>query len=187
MCIRDRLELDAALAQVRAAHGQLEIWIEPGRYLVAAAVEPMITYGTNPGMVIPITGRIPERANDAAFDHALAYMGFEAGAKLQDKSVNVVFLGSCTNGRLSDPVSYTHLDVYKRQPRHMEQPDSRHSAPASMKTACSPSASAALFTACEPGTTSICTPGAILRPRSTDAAARRSESLSLIHIYPARP
>ena len=68
----------------------------------AADVEPMITYGTNPGMVIPINGTIPERANDAAFDQALAYMGFEAGAMLKDKSVNVVFLGSCTNGRLSD-------------------------------------------------------------------------------------
>jgi 3-isopropylmalate/(R)-2-methylmalate dehydratase large subunit len=68
----------------------------------AAAVEPMISYGTNPGMVIPINGTIPFRDNDAAFDQALAYMGFEAGATLKDRSVDVVFLGSCTNGRLSD-------------------------------------------------------------------------------------
>jgi 3-isopropylmalate/(R)-2-methylmalate dehydratase large subunit len=68
----------------------------------AADVEPMITYGTNPGMVMPIGGSIPQMSHDAAFDAALAYMGFEAGARLKDQEVNVVFLGSCTNGRLSD-------------------------------------------------------------------------------------
>jgi 3-isopropylmalate/(R)-2-methylmalate dehydratase large subunit len=68
----------------------------------AAALEPMITYGTNPGMVIPVTGSVPARSGDAAFDKALAYMGLEAGAPIRDKPVNVVFVGSCTNARLSD-------------------------------------------------------------------------------------
>ena len=68
----------------------------------ATAVEPMITYGTNPGMVMPVNGTIPTRAGDAAFARSLAYMGFEAGAQLKGKAINVVFLGSCTNGRLSD-------------------------------------------------------------------------------------
>ena len=68
----------------------------------AGAVEPMITYGTNPGMVIPISASIPERPNDAAFARALSYMGLTPGQALKDQKVNVVFLGSCTNARLSD-------------------------------------------------------------------------------------
>ena len=67
-----------------------------------AALEPMITYGTHPGMVVPITGAIPVKQGDAAFAKSLAYMGFEAGEPIKDQVVNVVFVGSCTNGRLSD-------------------------------------------------------------------------------------
>ncbi|HUA89651.1 MAG TPA: 3-isopropylmalate dehydratase large subunit [Steroidobacteraceae bacterium] len=68
----------------------------------AARVEPMISYGTNPGMVMPIGAAIPERPDDAAFQRALTYMGLSPGQPLRDQKVNVVFVGSCTNARLSD-------------------------------------------------------------------------------------
>jgi 3-isopropylmalate/(R)-2-methylmalate dehydratase large subunit len=69
--------------------------------LDAGALEPMITYGTNPGMGIPISGRVPESA-DATQRKALAYMGLKAGQAIKGQKVDVVFIGSCTNGRLSD-------------------------------------------------------------------------------------
>ncbi len=74
----------------------------------ANALEPMITYGTNPGMGIPITSRVPspEDEPDAqskrALEHALAYMDLRPGQPIIGQKVDVVFVGSCTNGRISD-------------------------------------------------------------------------------------
>jgi 3-isopropylmalate/(R)-2-methylmalate dehydratase large subunit len=69
---------------------------------------PMITYGTNPGMGLPITERIPDPAaltDDtarASLEKALDYMALQPGASLLGHAVDIVFVGSCTNGRLSD-------------------------------------------------------------------------------------
>jgi len=76
--------------------------------LNADELVPMITYGTNPGMGIPITGRIPSSAHMTdlsqreALDKALHYMGLEADQPILGHPVDVVFLGSCTNSRISD-------------------------------------------------------------------------------------
>jgi 3-isopropylmalate/(R)-2-methylmalate dehydratase large subunit len=76
--------------------------------LDASALEPMITYGTNPGMGIPITARIPDPANISdlsqrdALDKALRYMDLRPGEPILGHPVDVVFIGSCTNSRISD-------------------------------------------------------------------------------------
>ena len=76
--------------------------------LDASAIEPMITYGTNPGMGMRITDRIPtldsckDAAQRAAFEKAMTYMGLQPGQALLGHKVDVVFIGSCTNSRISD-------------------------------------------------------------------------------------
>ncbi|WP_438711780.1 3-isopropylmalate dehydratase large subunit [Aquimarina muelleri] len=67
----------------------------------AEDIEPMITYGTNPGMGIKITENIPTD-NNASFEKSLAYMNFEKGQSLIDQKINYVFIGSCTNSRIED-------------------------------------------------------------------------------------
>lgn len=71
----------------------------------AADIEPMVTYGTNPGMGIKVTGNIPkleEVDNPTTFAKSLEYMGLQAGERLLGKSIDYVFIGSCTNSRIED-------------------------------------------------------------------------------------
>ncbi|HTE34089.1 MAG TPA: 3-isopropylmalate dehydratase large subunit [Chryseolinea sp.] len=74
----------------------------------AADIAPMITYGTNPGMGIKITGRIPalselkNASEQNSFSKSLEYMGLEPGTAILGKAVDYVFIGSCTNARIED-------------------------------------------------------------------------------------
>ncbi len=76
-------------------------------HLDGASIRPMVTFGTNPGQSAPVDGRIPAPADVPAdarpgLDEALAYMGLRPGAPMAGTRVDVAFIGSCTNGRLSD-------------------------------------------------------------------------------------
>ena len=74
----------------------------------AGALEPMVSWGTNPGMVVPVTGRVPDpgslsdTADRRAAERALEYMDLEPDTPMQDIRIDRVFLGSCTNARIED-------------------------------------------------------------------------------------
>ena len=71
----------------------------------AKDIEPMVTYGTNPGMGIKIKDYIPDSAintSSESFNKSLDYMGLKSGEKLTDKKIDYVFIGSCTNSRIED-------------------------------------------------------------------------------------
>ena len=76
--------------------------------LDAASLVPQVTWGTSPENVLPISGQVPNPADEtdeakrAAMTRALDYMGLEAGTALQDIAIDRVFIGSCTNGRIED-------------------------------------------------------------------------------------
>ncbi len=76
--------------------------------LDAADIEPYVSWGTNPGQVIPLSQRIPSPADfddpvlRSAAERALEYMGLEAGTAMRDVAVDTIFIGSCTNSRIED-------------------------------------------------------------------------------------
>ena len=86
----------------------------------AKDIEPRITYGTNPGMGIGITGNIPTldeipEEEQAGFKKSLNYMGFQPGEKLEGHPIDYVFLGACTNGRIEDFRAFASLVKGKKK------------------------------------------------------------------------
>ena len=99
---------DAAVAGWRTLPSDDDALFDRSIVLDAGALEPMVTWGTNPGMGVAITGRLPrpedleDPAAQRATEHALEYMGLQPGQPIAGQPVDVVFIGSCTNSRISD-------------------------------------------------------------------------------------
>ena len=90
----------------------------------AEDIDPMITFGTNPGMGTSITGYIPlssslEEGEKVSYEKSLEYMGFSGGDKLEGKTVDFVFVGSCTNGRIEDLREFTHFIKGKKKAQNI--------------------------------------------------------------------
>ena len=86
-------------------------------------IEPMITYGTNPGMGTGITKKIPNASSvegaQTTYKKSLDYMGYHEGETLLGKKIDYVFLGSCTNGRIEDFRAFTELVKGRQRAKHV--------------------------------------------------------------------
>lgn len=86
-----------------------------------SAIEPMITFGTNPGMSIGVQKSIPQASENgkATYEKSLNYMGFNQGEEMIGKKIDFVFLGSCTNGRIEDFRAFTSIVKGRKKAEHV--------------------------------------------------------------------
>ncbi|TVT53254.1 MAG: 3-isopropylmalate dehydratase large subunit [Azoarcus sp. PHD] len=99
---------DAAVASWRGLHSDPDAVFDRVVEIDASTIEPQVSWGTSPEMVLPVSGRIPDPAGERdpvrreAMERALTYMGLEPNTPIVDIAIDKVFIGSCTNSRIED-------------------------------------------------------------------------------------
>jgi len=114
---------DKALAYWKTLKTEEGAFFDKEYDYAAADIEPMITYGTNPGMGIGITKRIPTAkqvgGSKASYDKSLGYMDFHEEESMLGKKVDYVFIGSCTNGRIEDFRAFASVIKGRKKADHV--------------------------------------------------------------------
>jgi 3-isopropylmalate/(R)-2-methylmalate dehydratase large subunit len=100
-------EWEEKLAYWKTLYSDKDATFDTELNIKAEDIEPMITYGTNPGMGVGVTGHVPalneiDEKEKASFEKSLNYMGLQPGISIKGKKVDYVFIGSCTNSRIED-------------------------------------------------------------------------------------
>jgi 3-isopropylmalate/(R)-2-methylmalate dehydratase large subunit len=100
-------EWDEKLAYWKTLFSDADAKFDTEIHIKAEEIEPMITYGTNPGMGVGVTGHVPalneiDEKEKASFEKSLNYMGLQPGINIKGKKIDYVFIGSCTNSRIED-------------------------------------------------------------------------------------
>lgn len=95
------------LAEWKQLYSDKDAVFDKEIFIKAEDIEPMITYGTNPGMGVGITGHVPalneiDEKEKASFEKSLQYMGLQPGTNIKGRKIDYVFIGSCTNSRIED-------------------------------------------------------------------------------------
>ncbi|KYP14282.1 3-isopropylmalate dehydratase large subunit, partial [Flavihumibacter sp. CACIAM 22H1] len=114
---------DNALAYWKTLHTEEGAQFDKEYVFDAAAIEPMITFGTNPGMGIGISQQIPvsqeNGSGKASYEKSLNYMGFQEAEPMLGKKVDYVFIGSCTNGRIEDFRAFASIVKGRKKADHI--------------------------------------------------------------------
>lgn len=115
---------EKALQKWKQLHSDTDAVFDKEVHFDASDIEPMISYGTNPGMGVGISGTIPElkdidTESQVSFSKSLEYMGFLPGEPMAGKKVDYVFVGSCTNGRIEDLRAFAGFVKGKKKSSHV--------------------------------------------------------------------